>query len=435
MRNRRWEDHEKAGRPEDDTAQNGGGHRAPAVPLPGLQEPAPAGAEGAARHPAADFSGRHGTRLRVRPHWGVGRRPYRPARGRAPRGEDHRYRPRPRRGRASGSGRPRRGLAGERRGPLHPPEGPAPRPAGPELLRCGALPHRRRGSLPLCHGKARGVPVEKPRQRLAAGPRSLLGLRLGFQEPAHHPDVLPRRPALRARPHLPVRAGRAGTPAPRVFFRPRDHRARVGFRLPVRHRSRRPRGNPVREAARLSPQPTPSQTIGPFFHDALLEKGLAQLVSPDHPGAIKITGVVYDGGGEPVTDAMVEISQERPSGHRDDPNTQDGGFSDWGRSGTTDGGRFSFVTLKPAPVPAPDGSLQAPHVNVVVFARGLLRQAVTRMYFPDEGEANAADPVLLSIGDGALRETLVAREEERGSYRFDVRLQGGDQTAFFEFEG
>ena len=185
----------------------------------------------------------------------------------------------------------------------------------------------------------------------------------------------------------------------------------------------------------MSPQPTPSQTIGPFFHDALLEKGLAQLVSPDHPGAIKITGVVYDGGGEPVTDAMVEISQERPSGHRDDHNTQDGGFSDWGRSGTTDGGRFSFVTLKPAPVPAPDGSFQAPHVNVVVFARGLLRQAVTRMYFPDEGEANAADPVLLSIGDGALRETLVAREEERGSYRFDVRLQGGNQTAFFEFEG
>jgi len=185
----------------------------------------------------------------------------------------------------------------------------------------------------------------------------------------------------------------------------------------------------------VSPGPTPSQTIGPFFHDALLERGLTRLVAPDHPGAIKITGFVYDGAGEPVTDAMVEISQERPGGHQEDPNALEGGFSGWGRSGTTDGGRFSFVSLKPAPAPTPDGSLQAPHVNVVVFARGLLRQAVTRMYFPDEGEANAADPVLLSIGDRALRGTLVAREEGRGSYRFDVRLQGENQTAFFEFEG
>jgi len=185
----------------------------------------------------------------------------------------------------------------------------------------------------------------------------------------------------------------------------------------------------------VSPEPTPSQTIGPFFHDALLEKDLTRLVAPDHPKAIKITGVVYDGAGEPVTDAMVEISQGRPSDHRDDPDTPDGGFSEWGRSGTTDGGRFSFVTLKPAPLPAPDGNFQAPHVNVVVFARGLLRQAVTRMYFPNEGEANAADPVLLSIGDGALRETLVAHDEGKGSYRFDVRLQGENQTAFFEFEG
>lgn len=183
------------------------------------------------------------------------------------------------------------------------------------------------------------------------------------------------------------------------------------------------------------PEPTPSQTIGPFFHDALLEKDLTQLVSPDYPGAIEISGVVYDGAGEPVPDAMVEISQERPRGYREDPNTPDGGFSDWGRSGTTDGGRFSFVTLKPSPVPAPDGTPQAPHVNIVVFARGLLRQVTTRMYFPDEGEANAADPVLSSIGDRAVRETLVAREGGEGSYRFDVRLQGENQTAFFEFEG
>jgi protocatechuate 3,4-dioxygenase alpha subunit len=185
----------------------------------------------------------------------------------------------------------------------------------------------------------------------------------------------------------------------------------------------------------VSPEPTPSQTIGPFFHDALLERDLTELVSPDHPGAIRISGVVYDGAGDPVPDAMVEISQAEPVSFEENPNTLDGGFSDWGRSGTADGGRFSFVTLKPAPVPATDGTPQAPHVNVVVFARGLLRQLVTRLYFPDEGESNAGDPLLSSIEDAGLRETLVAREEGDGAYRFDVRLQGEGQTAFFEFPG
>jgi protocatechuate 3,4-dioxygenase alpha subunit len=181
-------------------------------------------------------------------------------------------------------------------------------------------------------------------------------------------------------------------------------------------------------------EPTPSQTIGPFFHDALLERGLTELVSPATRGD-KISGVVYDGAGEPVTDAMVEISQARPNSFEEDPNTLVGGFSAWGRSGTADGGRFSFATLKPVPIPAADGNPQAPHINVVVFARGLLRQVVTRLYFPDEGEANAGDPVLSSIGDAGLRETLVARDEGGGAYRFDVRLQGEGQTAFFEFAG
>ena len=183
------------------------------------------------------------------------------------------------------------------------------------------------------------------------------------------------------------------------------------------------------------PEPTPSQTIGPFFHDALLERELAELASPDYPGAIRISGVVYDGAGNPVPDAMVEISQAGPSSSREDPNALDGGFSGWGRSGTVNGGRFSFVTLKPAPVPAADGTPQAPHVNVVVFARGLLRQVITRLYFPDEGEANATDPALSSIENAGLRETLIARDEGAGTYRFDVRLQGENQTAFFEFAG
>ncbi len=182
-------------------------------------------------------------------------------------------------------------------------------------------------------------------------------------------------------------------------------------------------------------EPTPSQTIGPFFHDALPERDLTQLVAPDYPGAITISGVVYDGAGEPVTDAMVEISQAGPIPSRENFSTFDGGLSGWGRSGTTDGGRFSYVTLNPAPIPAADGTPQAPHVNVVVFARGLLRQVVTRLYFLDEGEANAADPVLSSIDDPRLRATLVARDEGEGDYRFDVRLQGKGQTAFFELVG
>ena len=183
------------------------------------------------------------------------------------------------------------------------------------------------------------------------------------------------------------------------------------------------------------PEPTPSQTIGPFFHDALLERHLTKLVDPNYPGAIRISGVVYDGAGEPVPDALVEISQAQPVSFEESTSTFDGGFSGWGRSGIADGGRFSFVTLKPASVPAADGTPQAPHVNVVVFARGLLRQVVTRLYFPDEAEANAGDPVLSSIEDPGLRETLIAREEGDGAYRFDVRLQGEGQTAFFEFAG
>ncbi len=176
------------------------------------------------------------------------------------------------------------------------------------------------------------------------------------------------------------------------------------------------------------PEPTPSQTIGPFFHDALLERDLSELVSPDHPGAIRIEGAVCDGAGDPVPDAMVEVWQADAAGSYGSEE-----FSGFGRSGTDDEGRFSFTTVKPGPVPGPEGIPQAPHANVLIFARGLLRQVVTRLYFPDEEEANAADPVLASIEDAELRETLVARRVG-DALRFDVRLQGEGQTAFFEFE-
>jgi protocatechuate 3,4-dioxygenase alpha subunit len=191
----------------------------------------------------------------------------------------------------------------------------------------------------------------------------------------------------------------------------------------------------------MTPQPgpghTPSQTVGPFFHDALLDEDRSELISPDHPEAIRIEGTVYDGEGEPVSDALVEIWQANQAGRYNDPNDDredlplDEGFSGFGRSGTDAGGRFSFVTIKPGPVPGPDAGMQAPHIMVSVFARGLLKRVVTRIYFPDEEEANAKDPILSSIEDLGFRKTLVARDEG-DAVRFDIHLQGENQTAFFE---
>ena len=187
----------------------------------------------------------------------------------------------------------------------------------------------------------------------------------------------------------------------------------------------------------MSSVPTPSQTIGPFFHDSLLDKNYSELVSPDHPEGIRIKGTVYDGAGEVVPDAMVEIWQADGAGRYDHPADDredlapEEDFSGFGRSGTDAGGEFSFVTLKPGPFPGPDGQVQASHVMVSVFARGLLKRLVIRIYFPDEEEANAVDPVLSAIEDQELRETLIARDEG-DALRFDIRLQGDGQTAFFE---
>jgi protocatechuate 3,4-dioxygenase alpha subunit len=188
----------------------------------------------------------------------------------------------------------------------------------------------------------------------------------------------------------------------------------------------------------VSTERTPSQTIGPFFHDALLDEDRSELVSPDDPGAIRIVGTVYDGAGEVVPDAMVEIWQantagryNHPADDREDlPLEED--FSGFGRAGTDANGGFSFLTVKPGPVPGPDGMVQAPHVMVSVFARGLLKRLVSRIYFPDEEEANVADPVLSSIEDQELRRTLIARDEG-DALRFDIHLQGDGQTAFFGF--
>ena len=181
---------------------------------------------------------------------------------------------------------------------------------------------------------------------------------------------------------------------------------------------------------------TPSQTMGPYGAIGLLRMPTAsELVAPGDPRAIRIHGRLMDGAGAGVTDGLVELWQanaagryRHPADDREDVPLEDG-FLGFGRAGTEDDGRFEFVTVKPGRVPWPGGGLQAPHAHVVVFARGLLKHVVTRLYFPDEATANAEDPVLSSLGDDA-RATLVAVQED-GGVRFDIRLQGPGQTTFF----
>jgi protocatechuate 3,4-dioxygenase, alpha subunit len=184
-------------------------------------------------------------------------------------------------------------------------------------------------------------------------------------------------------------------------------------------------------------RPTASQTVGPFFSIGLSDGARPALVSPSDPDAVRLRGVVLDGMGEPVDDALIEIWQANRAGryaHPEDTREEiplEDGFDGFGRCATGPHGVYDFVTVKPGPVPAPDGSMQAPHIAMSVFARGLLKRLATRVYFPDETEANHADPVLSSIEDPAERSTLVARAEN-GSLRFDIRMQGDRQTAFFD---
>jgi protocatechuate 3,4-dioxygenase alpha subunit len=179
---------------------------------------------------------------------------------------------------------------------------------------------------------------------------------------------------------------------------------------------------------------TPSQTIGPFFSVGLPWADGPHVVGEGTPGAIWLRGQVVDGRGDPVPDAMVETWQADPGGRFDRTpgiNDEVAGFRGFGRSCADAEGRYAILTLKPGPVPAGDGSLQAPHVDVSVFARGLLKRLVTRIYFADEAEANERDPVLASITDRAARDTLIAQPAGDG-YRFDVRLQGDGETVFFD---
>jgi protocatechuate 3,4-dioxygenase alpha subunit len=156
--------------------------------------------------------------------------------------------------------------------------------------------------------------------------------------------------------------------------------------------------------------PTPSQTVGPFYAIGLCRRPENELVPGGAPGAVTLVGTLFDGAGEPIVDGVLEL--------------WDAVDGRWGRSGTDGQGRFSFRLAKPAA--GPQG---APHLDVYVFARGLLKHQRTRIYFPDEEEANAADPVLAAL-PADDRATLVADGED-GALRFDIRMQGERATVFF----
>lgn len=177
--------------------------------------------------------------------------------------------------------------------------------------------------------------------------------------------------------------------------------------------------------------PTPGQTVGPFFGYALAYERGHELVAPASAGAIRLHGTVLDGRGEPVPDALIEISQADAAGT---VSTEPGAlvrdgmvFSGWGRCATDHGGGYSFSTVAPGPV---DDGL--PFIAVVVFARGLLNRLFTRAYLPQPEVVLAGDP-LLSRLDPGRRRSLVTTREADGSLRFDIRLQGAGETVFLRY--
>jgi protocatechuate 3,4-dioxygenase alpha subunit len=181
---------------------------------------------------------------------------------------------------------------------------------------------------------------------------------------------------------------------------------------------------------------TPSQTVGPFFKPALIRFGQESLVTASTRGErVAIEGRVLDGDAAAVSDAMIELWQANADGCYDHPEesqerVEDPNFHGFGRAATDERGRFRFHTIKPGPVAGPGPALQAPHINVSIFARGLLKRLVTRIYFPDE-PLNAGDAVLNAIAP-ARRSSLIAQVERPGVLRFDIVLQGEHETVFFD---
>jgi protocatechuate 3,4-dioxygenase alpha subunit len=175
---------------------------------------------------------------------------------------------------------------------------------------------------------------------------------------------------------------------------------------------------------------TASQTAGPYWH-MIDYPEWADLLRPGSGNEgvrgekVVLTGRITDGDGAPLTDALVEIWQAGPDGRYED------GFHGFGRCATDTDGGFRFTTLKPGPVPGRGNAMQAPHIEIAIFARGLMQHLVTRAYF--EGEAlNATDPVLTAVEDPARRATLIAKPGGEGTWRLDIRLQGEGETVFLD---
>jgi protocatechuate 3,4-dioxygenase alpha subunit len=193
---------------------------------------------------------------------------------------------------------------------------------------------------------------------------------------------------------------------------------------------------------------TPSQTAGPYVHIGMTPnfaeiRGVFDtdpgdvMLSPDTPGQrIEITGRILDGAGAPVSDALIEIWQADAGGSHVAPMAPGSNstpiFTGWGRQAAGADGIFRFATIKPGPVPGPDGTPMAPHVSLWIVARGINIGLQTRLYFADETAANAADWVLSRVPE-ARRSTLVARKEGDGRYALDIHLQGDNETVFFDF--
>ena len=174
-----------------------------------------------------------------------------------------------------------------------------------------------------------------------------------------------------------------------------------------------------------------SQTVGPFFHVGLSALTVSDLAGPDVDGErITLEGLILDGARDPIPDALVEIWQANAHG-KYAPETEPA-FRGFGRVATNPEGYFRFDTIRPGRVPGPNGKLQAPHIEVCIFMRGLLKQLVTRVYFADD-PTNEADYVL-SLIEPWRRSTLIARSIEAGGslYRWNILLQGSDETVFFD---
>ncbi|SDJ17751.1 protocatechuate 3,4-dioxygenase subunit alpha [Aliiruegeria lutimaris] len=195
---------------------------------------------------------------------------------------------------------------------------------------------------------------------------------------------------------------------------------------------------------------TPSQTAGPYVHIGLApgaagfeiyEKELGwDIAGPNAKGErIRVEGIVIDGIGSPIKDVMLEAWQANADGiyaHPEHPGEVEEGFRGWGRVITDfETGEWGFDTVKPGPVMGRSGKMMAPHINLWIVARGINIGLNTRIYFEDEAEANAADPVINLIEWERRRATLIAKRSERDGqvvYRFDVKLQGEDETVFFD---